>query len=158
MRVWYFSKYNQHILMHPILKSVLAVILGALIGGAINRGIIQLGSYILPTGLDENSPTFLNDLGVFLKTAGLEYFVSPYLAHALGTMLGALVAYLIAALEHKKIAAFIVGGLFLVGGILASTMIPAPIWFPIIDILTAYIPMAWIASLIGSKIQKANGH
>ena len=65
MRVWYFSKYNQHILMHPILKSVLAVILGALIGGAINRGLIQLGSYILPTGLDENSPTFLNDLGVF---------------------------------------------------------------------------------------------
>ena len=142
--------------MNPILKTVLAVIVGALIGGLINGGIVNLGMSILPLeGIDLNDPAAYDLYGAFLKNeASLNYFVAPYLAHALGTLIGALIAYLIAAPEYKKIAAFIVGGFYLIGGIAASAMIPGPIWFAALDILTAYLPMAWLATFIGGNVQK----
>ena len=38
----------------------------------------------------------------------------------------------------------IVGVLFLIGGISNCFMLPAPAWFMVVDILLAYIPMAYI--------------
>ena len=77
-----------------------------------------------------------------------KHFVFPFLAHALGTLVAALVAVLI-AVSHKMKIAFGIGGLFLVGGIAASMMIPAPAWFIALDLVVAYIPMAWIGGKLG---------
>ena len=43
--------------------------------------------------------------------------------------------------------------LFLAGGIAASFMIPAPAWFIALDLLLAYIPMAWLAVQIGARMK-----
>lgn len=146
--------------MPPILRTVLAIIVGALVGGAINMGLVNLGMSILPIeGLDlsNDNPEAFIEYGDFLKNeATFNYFIFPYLAHALGTLLGALLAYLIAAPGHKKAAAFVIGGFYLLGGIAASSMIPGPTWFAAVDILTAYIPMGWLATIIGKKVQGAD--
>jgi hypothetical protein len=81
-----------------------------------------------------------------------EHFLFPFLAHALGTLVGALVAHLVAA-SHRRIFASIIGALFLVGGIVASRMIPAPKWFIVLDLAVAYVPMAWVGVWMGRRIR-----
>ena len=68
----------------------------------------------------------------------------PFLAHALGTLVGALVAAGI-AVNHKMKFALGVGAWFLLGGIMNIIMLPSPLWFTIVDLAGAYIPMAYIA-------------
>lgn len=74
----------------------------------------------------------------------------PFLAHALGTFVGALVASLIAA-NRKMLFAIVIGLFNLTGGIVAVTMIPAPMWFNVTDLVLAYIPMAFLAGKLGSS-------
>ena len=83
------------------------------------------------------------------------HFVTPFLAHALGTLVGAFVAYLLAA-SHKARFAYAIGVLFLMGGIAACFMIPAPAWFMALDLVVAYLPMAWLAIALGARISKPN--
>jgi hypothetical protein len=75
----------------------------------------------------------------------------PFLAHALGTLAGALTAYLMAATQKAKLA-YVIGAVFLCGGVAASFMIPAPAWFIALDLLAAYLPMAWLATRIGARL------
>ena len=82
------------------------------------------------------------------------HFVMPFLAHAIGTLAGALAAYLIAA-SSRVAMAYAIGVIFLLGGIAASVMIPAPAWFIALDLLAAYLPMAWLAALIGARLKAA---
>jgi hypothetical protein len=80
-----------------------------------------------------------------------KHFITPFLAHALGTLVGALVAYLIAA-SYKTVFAYAVGVLTLIGGVAACFIIPAPTWYMVLDLVGAYIPMAWLAVMIGRQI------
>ena len=138
--------------MNPILKNILAVLAGWIVGSIVNGGLVQVGYSVYPLeGVNVND---LNALADALSIAGSEHFIFPYLAHALGTLVRAMVAYLIANDKHKKTMALVVGAVFLIGGIAVNYLIPAPIWFKAVDILTAYIPMAWLGSLIGSKFGK----
>jgi ABC-type multidrug transport system permease subunit len=79
-----------------------------------------------------------------------KHFVAPFLAHALGTFVGALVGVRI-AVSRRAMVASVIGILFLCGGIAASFMIPAPGWFIALDLLAAYLPMAWIALRLGDR-------
>ena len=71
----------------------------------------------------------------------------------MGTLAGAFAAYLIAATCKVQIA-FAIGVVFLCGGVAASFMIPAPAWFIALDLLAAYIPMAWLGIRLGRKISE----
>jgi hypothetical protein len=133
------------------LKLTLAVIAGILIGGSVNMGIIMLGGYIVPPppGVDASNP---ESIAASIHLYEAKHLVTPLLAHAIGTLVGALIAYLIAP-RLKILMAFIIGGFFLLGGISVSFMIPAPWWFIVIDLLAAYIPMAWLGIFIGRRVQ-----
>ena len=92
-------------------RTILAVLLGVVGGGLVNMGLVLLGPIIIPppAGVDMST--------VEGMTAGMELlgplnFLAAFLAHALGTFFGALVAYFI-AVSHQKIAVFIVGGFYL---------------------------------------------
>lgn len=137
--------------MNPIVKNVLAVVLGWLVGSAINMGLIQIGFSIIPIeGVD---PSDMDALAVVMPTLSAKYFIFPFLAHALGTLVGAIAASWIAA-SHKMKFSLGVGGLFLLGGIAVNYMLPGPTWFAVADILLAYIPMAWLGGTIGQKLSK----
>ena len=90
----------------------------------------------------------MENLRVAMQSFGPEQFVFPFLAHAIGTLVGALVAVLIAK-THKFMIAMIVGVLFLIGGISAGIMIRPPMWYNAVDFIFAYIPMAWIGAKLG---------
>jgi len=135
-----------------IFRNVLGCVIGVVVGSGINMALIVLGPSVIPppAGVDVTNPEALtNSIHLFEP----RHFVFPFLAHALGTLCGALVAFLVAA-SYKIAVAFVIGTLFLAGGITASFMIPAPIWFMILDLVAAYIPMAWLSTRIGNRIIK----
>jgi len=138
--------------MNPIIKNILAVIAGWIGGSVINMGLIQAGHMAMPIeGVD---PSDMDALAAVMPTLSFEFFIFPFLAHALGTLAGAAIAGLIAA-NSKMIFALSIGGLFLLGGIWVSFLLPAPTWFTATDIILAYIPMAWLGGKIAIKISKS---
>ncbi|MBX2965755.1 MAG: hypothetical protein KF845_06390 [Cyclobacteriaceae bacterium] len=137
--------------MKPILRNILAVIAGLLVGSIVNMSLVKAGYVVLPLeGIDPND---MEALAAAMPTLEFKYFIFPFLAHALGTLVGAIVAGLIAA-SHKIKFALGIGVLFLIGGILACFMLPAPTWFVVTDLALAYIPMAWIGGTIAGKLSK----
>ena len=135
--------------MNPIIKNILAVIAGWLGGSVINMGLIQTGHKLIP--IEGIVPNDMNALATVMPTLEFEYFIFPFLAHALGTLAGATFAGLIAA-SHKMKFSMGIGGLFLLGGIMVNYMLPGPTWFVATDIVIAYIPMAWVGGKIAKKI------
>ena len=135
--------------MKTIVRNILAIIIGWFIGSSVNMGLVETGHTLIPIeGLDPND---MNALAKVMPTLSAKYFIFPFLAHALGTLLGAIVAGWIAA-SHKMKFSLAIGVLFLLGGIVVSFMLPAPIWFIACDIIIAYIPMAFIGGKIVKKI------
>jgi hypothetical protein len=130
-----------------MIRNILAVIAGLVVGSIVNMGLISLGHAVipLPPGTDVSS---MESLAVAMPQFGFVQFIFPFLAHAGGTLVGALVATLIAA-SHKMKIALGIGVLFLIGGIAAVYLLPAPLWFDVIDLVFAYIPMAWIGAKVG---------
>ena len=131
------------------LRNVLALVAGVVIGGAVNMALITLSPALIPppAGADLSNAESLSK-GIHLFEP--RHYVMPFLAHALGTLAGAFAAYLIAA-TYKVQIAFAIGVVFLCGGVAASFMIPAPAWFIALDLLAAYIPMAWLGIRLGRQ-------
>lgn len=137
--------------MPRLLRNILAIIVGLLVGGVVNMAIVTFGPALIPppAGVD---PTNAESLAGAMHLFEPRHFVMPFLAHALGTLAGALVAWLIAA-SHKAKFAYAIGVIFLCGGIAACFMIPAPLWFMVLDLILAYLPMAWLATRIGARMR-----
>ena len=120
-----------------ILKNILAIVLGLFIGGAVNMAIIMASGSIIPP-----PATTMEGLQAAMPLMEPKHFLLPFLAHALGTLVGALIAASI-AINYKMRFAMAIGICFLVGGIMNIFMLPSPIWFTIVDLVLAYIPMAY---------------
>ena len=138
-----------------LFRNILAVLLGLVIGSVVNMAIVMVGPTLVPPppGVDLTTPEGLAQ-GIALFEP--RHFITPFLAHALGTLSGALVAYLVAA-SHEARFAYAIGVVFLLGGIAACFMIPAPAWFMATDLLLAYLPMAWLAIVIGRRLAPGKG-
>ena len=140
--------------MPNLLRSVLALLAGIAIGGGVNMALITLSPSLIPppAGVDvTNAESLAKAIHLFEP----RHFVMPFLAHALGTLAGALAAFLIAA-AYKSQLAYAIGVVFLCGGVAASFMIPAPAWFIALDLLAAYLSMAWLGIRIGTRMMQAN--
>lgn len=136
--------------MSNVMRNALAVVAGFAIGSVVNMALVTLGPSLVPppAGVDVSDADGLRR-GMDLLAP--RHFVMPFLAHALGTLAGALAAYRIAA-SHRAGLAYVIGALFLAGGVAAAAMIPAPAWFIATDLVVAYLPMAWLASRIGARM------
>jgi len=60
------------------------------------------------------------------------------------------VAGLIAA-SHKMRFALGIGAFFLIGGIVMVISVPSPTWFAALDLLVAYIPMAYLGGKFATR-------
>lgn len=129
--------------MNPILKNIIAVVGGWFIGSVVNMSLIMLGPIIIanPEGFDNSNMDVMAETIHLLQPIN---YLFPFLAHALGTLVGSFLAAKI-AVNRKMIFAFVVGGLFMLGGIVNVIMLPGPMWFNIVDLILAYIPMSWLA-------------
>ena len=121
--------------MKTILRNIFALVTGWTIGAIVNMSFIVAGSHVFPMSESFEPMNAMN--------WDLKFFIFPFLAHALGTLAGAFIAAKIAS-THKKTFALIVGAFFLIGGTMMVFMLPAPIWFVVLDLAVAYIPMGWL--------------
>lgn len=135
--------------MHPILRNILAVIVGILVGMFVNMGIILISGSMIPPpeGADV---TTMEGLKASLHLFEPKHFIMPFLAHALGTFGGALIAGVFAT-KHQITFGLVIGGFFLLGGIANVFMLPGPTWFNIIDVTFAYLPMGYLAGRLTQK-------
>lgn len=136
--------------MKILLRGLLAVIVGLIAGGIVNMGLVMLGPHVFPPPAGVNVAD-AESIRASVHLFEPRHFVFPFLAHALGTLVGAIVAYLIAAARRTAFA-YAIGVINLAGGIAAATMIPAPAWFLVLDLGIAYLPMAWVGARLGGKI------
>ena len=127
--------------MKQIFKNIGIVILGIIIGMVVNMGLIIGGGMIVPMSETIDPMNAIN--------WDFKYFIFPFLAHSIGTLSG---AFIVSKLSKKThiIMPLIVGLYFLFGGLYMVTILPAPTWFVLLDIILCYIPMA----LLGWKVSK----
>lgn len=137
--------------MSNVVRNVLAVLAGLVIGSIVNMLLVAIGPLVIPppAGVDVSSMEALSKAMPLFEP---RHFIMPFLAHALGSLVGAIAAYMIAG-SYKTHIALAIGVLFLLGGAAASYMLPAPAWFEALDLLVAYLPMAWLGSRIGARLQ-----
>jgi hypothetical protein len=130
-------------------RNVVAVLVGCVVGGVVNMALIASGPLLIPppAGVDMTTVAGM-EAGVALLQP--KHFLFPWLAHALGTLAGAALAARLAT-AHRLALALVVGVVFLAGGIAAASMIPAPAWFIALDLIGAYLPMAWLGSGMASE-------
>ena len=128
--------------MNTIFKNILAIFAGTLIGMVVNMGLIIAGSQLIPLA-DGMEP-------MNAKMWEIKYFLFPFLAHAIGTLVGAFVTAKF-SYSHHMILAISIGIFFLLGGITMVFILPAPIWFISVDLLLAYIPMGWLGWKFSGK-------
>jgi hypothetical protein len=132
-----------------VFRNILAVVLGFLLGSFVNMGVLAAGHALMPppAGFDGSS---MEGVASTIHLLNPIDFIVPFLAHALGPLAGVFAAMFIAASARKTIA-IILGVLFLLGGIAANVMIPAPAWYRIVDVVLAYVPMAWLGWKLSGK-------
>lgn len=134
------------------LRVILAVVLGLVLGSVINMALIMASGHVIPPPPGADMTT-ADGIRAALPQLEPRHFLFPFLAHALGTLVGAFIAARLAS-QHRLMAALAVGALFLVGGILAARMIPAPTWFIAVDLIGAYFPFAWLGYLLARPRQQ----
>ena len=136
--------------MKTVLRNIAAVVLGFALGSVVNLALIVAGPHVIPPppGVDVAN---VASMKAAMPLYEAKHFLFPFLAHALGTFVGALGAFLVAGSRRTAFASAL-GLLFLAGGITACFLIPAPAWFMALDLVAAYLPMAWLANQLGRRV------
>lgn len=135
--------------MNPIVRNILAVIAGLIVGSIVNMALINISGSIIPPPPGTDLTTE-EGLKAAMHLFEPKHFIFPFLAHALGTFVGALLAARLAS-THKIKFALVIGAFFLAGGIYMVITLPSPVWYNIVDLVGAYIPMAYIAGRLVVK-------
>lgn len=135
--------------MLKVLRFAAAVILGLIVGSVVNMGLIMIGPMLIPPPPGGDITT-MEGLKATMHLFEPKHFIFPFLAHALGTVVGAFVARMLSP-ERSIVPSYLVGGFFLVGGITNVMMLPAPMWFNVVDLVFAYLPAAWLGQKFAGR-------
>ena len=132
--------------MNPILKAILLVVGGYILGTIVHMGILMLGNTIVspPEGVNPMDP---ESLKVNFHLFQPKHFIFPYLAHQSGGLVG---AFLVAKFGGLKWQALLIGACFMAGGTYMMTMIPQPTWFSVLDLIS-YLPGALLGYMLGTS-------
>jgi hypothetical protein len=135
--------------MHPILRNILAVLAGIVVGSIVNIGLVQIGPELIPPP-EGGDVTSMEGLAATMHLFQPRHFIFPFLAHAVGTFAGAWTAARFAA-GRRLALALLIGVFFLAGGIASVLSLPSPVWFTVLDLGLAYIPMGYLAGRLAEK-------
>lgn len=138
--------------MARFLRALLAVVAGFVAGSVVNMGLIMISGKVIPPPAGADVTT-MEGLKASLHLFEARHFIFPFLAHALGTLVGAFVAGMLAP-GRSVVPAYVVGCLFLLGGIANVIMLPAPAWFSAVDLLLAYLPAAWLGQSLSGRFRR----
>ncbi len=135
--------------MNPLLKNSLAIVLAVMAGMVLNLTLLQLFGVLIPPpeGVDV---TNIESLKANIHLFGPQNFIGPFVAHAGGTLAAAFIVARMAA-RRQKFLALAMGAFFLIGGVQMVVTLPAPAWYNALDLLLAYIPMAWLGWTLAGR-------
>jgi hypothetical protein len=136
--------------MNPTLKNILAVVAGLIAGSVVNGGIIAVSGSLIPPPAGADVST-MEGLKASMHLFGPEHFLMPFLAHALGTLVGAFIAAKITANNHTRFA-LVIGVVFFIGGSINVALLSAPMWFNVLDLVAAYLPMAYLGAKLAERV------
>lgn len=138
--------------MKGIVLNVLVFVACVIAGGIVNGLIINYSDAIIQAPVGSNLKT---EEGLKAAMAIMEpkHFIMPFLAHAIGTLVGAFFVTLFIK-DRKLFRALLVGFLFFIGGAWMVFELPSPLWFDAVDLGLAYIPMAWIGYKLALRFSK----
>lgn len=150
-------KFLLNFLNHPLVKSIRTVLVASVIGGMVNGLIVKYGSAIIPypEGYSYATEELMKSTIHLLKPIN---YIVPFMAHAIGTLVGCLIVYNFAFSDKEKLRlSLIVAGLFFMGGAIMVKILAgySPTWFNYVDLIGAYFPMAFIAKFIKGKMDKS---
>ena len=135
-----------------LIRYILAVIVGLIIGMAVNMSLVMLNAKVLfpmPEGATMDDPEQLNAWVATLPTAA---FFVVLAAHLGQSFVGAWVAARLGASEPMLLA-MTVGLASLAGGIMAMMSIDGPTWM-IVE-MPLYLVVAWLAGRM--EVQRQGG-
>jgi hypothetical protein len=136
-------------------RSILSVVLGLFFGAVVNGGVIALGSRLAPPPEGVNGED-VESIKANIHRYEPKHFAVPFLAHALGTLAGALTALALVSGQSVR-GAYIIGAFFSVGGVAMILIVGGPLWFKVLDLGGAYIPMAWLATKVLARPAESGG-
>lgn len=137
--------------MRTVLFFIAGLLIGFFVGSVINMALINLGPTIInpPEGVD------MKNLEVAIASFETKHFIFPFLAHALGTFFGALTgALFVKKRSLRRILALSITLLFFIGGLIMVIILPAPMWFEVVDLVFAYLPIGWLGYKIANRFYK----
>ena len=141
--------------MKKIGNAALALLAGIIVGSIVNITIVNVGPMLipLPEGADVSTMEGLKNSMLLFNPVN---FIPPFLGHALGTLVA---AFLTAKLAKSYVLglALATGFVFLIGGVSAVVMLGGPIWFMVLDLTVAYIPMAYLGYSLAGGSRESDG-
>jgi len=133
-----------------IIRNIIGVIAGVLIGSYVNMFIVNLGPtfFPLPEGVNITTEEGLKAGMAYMKP---EHFIAPFLAHAIGTLVATFLAALIVVHRRKNITR-VISLLYMAGGAYMVAILPSPIWFNLLDLIVAYVPMGMLGYWLATRV------
>lgn len=135
--------------MNPTLRNVLVFLLSLVVGSMANMLTLSIGTKIIPAPEGADTST-VEGLAACIHLFQPKHFIFPFLAHAIGTLVGAYLLTKLAA-SHQFLLAMMLGCIFGAGGLYMIYILPAPLWFNLLDAFVAYLPMAYLGWRLGTK-------
>lgn len=133
-----------------ILKRTIIIVLSIFIGAQVNGAFLTLGTNLIPPpeGCNLNTMDGLKAAVPFLEA---KHYLFPFFAHAIGTLISAVLITRFLKTQ-QFVFAMMAGVLFLIAGISMIIILPGtPIWFILVDLIGAYIPMAYLGYKLAFK-------
>lgn len=137
--------------MQTILRNILIFIAAIISGSLVNMALIQIGSVLIPAPAGADTTT-TEGLKASMHLFTPINFLFPFLAHAIGTLIASYICAILATRFHFTLS-MMVSSVFLIEGIMMVYVLPSPLWFTILDLGIAYIPMGILGFFLGRKKQ-----
>ena len=137
------------VFMKGKIKYIVVFLVSLFAGAMLNGAVLNVGMKLIPPpeGFDMKDP---KDLAEAMKFMSPKHFITPFVSHALGTLLSSVLFYYFSK-SQNKVPLFLIGGLFFCGGLYMVIILTAPWTFNLLDLGLAYFPMAYLGYIIGKR-------
>lgn len=132
-------------------RFVAGVVVGAIVAVVVVMLVESIGHVLFPppAGIQAMDPA---DLAGIMARIPVGALVMVLLAWATGALAGGFVAAKIATLR-RPLAALLVGGFLLAGGVWTMVTIPHPVWMMVLGVLLP-LPAAWLGARLAGALRK----
>lgn len=132
-----------------MIKKIGIVLLGIIVANVLIFGVQSIGHKIYPPAIDLTTLT-PEQWKAYVASLPLGALLMVWVAYLVGSLVSGYMVGKMGKQEFGLKAAYWVGGILSVFGIINLFMIPHPIWFAILTTIT-YLPVCWFGAKTALK-------